>query len=532
MLREIRDYSRMAAGIIEMQRSSYPSDPVKIVREGIEKREETFLQTTEKVIFQNPNHPYLRMFRLAGCEFQDLARQVRSDGLDRTLLHLHDAGIYLRHDEWKGKMPIVRSGVVIPARVEDFRNPMVEGWMQNSSSGSTGKPIRSSRSTAALIHAGVYQMLRALEFGDPGCLWIDVKGILPSPSGLNSVLRGRRGGTPIDRWFTAGSAFADHWHYRFLTSAMVTIGNCFGARAPYPEYLPYNDFLPIAEYIAKRRAEGRTCFIHGFASPLVRIAAAALDKGLDISGAIFMCGGEALSPAKRKVFETAGARAFSSYVISEVGHVGAACGQMAGSCVHLFEDAIAAIGIRRPDVDDDDPDMKSLHFTTLAPYAPNVFINAEMDDDGVIGPALCDCAYSRSGFRRQIDRINSFAKANPQGATFHRNDLVDVIEQILPLRLGGKPGDYQLMECEAANGQTQVRLLVSPRAGVGDTSRVRELFLTVMRPRWNGAMATREWIFSEGVEVVIAEPIATRTGKVHPVRLLSAYARTEETNGR
>jgi hypothetical protein len=175
--------------------------------------------------------------------------------------------------------------------------------------------------------------------------------------------------------------------------------------------------------------------------------------------------------------------------------------------------------------------MKSLHFTTLAPHAPNVFINVEMDDDGVIGPAPCDCVYSRSGFRRQIDRINSFAKANPQGATFHRNDLVDVIEQILPSRLGGKPGDYQLMECEAANGQTQVRLLVSPRVGVGDPARVRDVFLTVMRPRWNGAVATREWIFSDGVEVVIAEPIATRTGKVHPVRLLSAYARPEGSNG-
>jgi hypothetical protein len=523
MLAELRDYGRIAAGIARMQREPLCSDPEKFVRDRLLNRQNAFLDVVQRVIFSQPHHPYYQMFQLAGCEFGDLAGQIRRGGLEGTLSRLRQEGVYLSHNEWKGKVPIVRSGREIPGGAGRFTNPLVYGWLENSSSGSTGAPVLSARSSAALADGRLYQMLRAREFATARCAWIDVKPILPAPYGLNSALRGRRAGTPIERWFSAESAFRDHAHYRILTRALVMLGNVFGAAAPYPIYLPRNDFSPVAEYIARRRAEGRDCMVHGFASPLVRIAGVALEKGYDISGTVFFCGGEALSPAKRRVFESAGARAFSSYTISEIGNIGAACRNMTGSCVHLFEDSVAVIGVRRPAAYPGDGELNSLHFTTLVPHAPNVFINVEMDDSGVIETASCDCVYSRLGLTHRIDRITSFGKATPQGTTFHCTDLAEVMEQILPARLGGGPGDFQLVECEAANGQTQVRLHVSPRCGLTDSARIRRVFLEIMRPLWGGAVATREWIHSGGVEVVIAEPLATRTGKVHPVRLLNAY---------
>jgi hypothetical protein len=528
MLNELRYYSRMVKGVAQMQRAQLPTDPEAFVREKLLHRDRSFLDVAQRVIFHTAEHPFRRMFQLAGCGFSDLAGAVERDGLERTLLRLRHEGVYLSHDEWKGKTPIVRSGEEIPATTSSFRNPLVHGWLRTSSSGSTGRPVASTHSTDSLIHACVYQMLRAREFDVENCVWIDVKPILPFPGGLNSVLRGRRVGTPVERWFSAGSAFADHGHYRTVTRAMVTLGNLLGARAPYPSYLPHNDFSSIAQYAARRHAEGRVCLIHGFASPLVRVAAVALEKGYDISGSIFFCGGEALSPAKREVFESAGARAFSSYTVSEMGHLGSACRHMAGSSVHLFEDSVAAIGVRRLVPYADDAEMNSLHFTTLTAHAPNIFVNVELDDDGVIGTETCDCVYSRLGLTRSISRINSFGKANPQGITFHRTDLIEVLERLLPARLGGGLGDYQLVECEAANGQTQLRLHVSPRTGAEDCVRIREVFLEIMRPRWAGALATREWAHSSGIDVVIAEPLATATGKVHPVRLLAAYARVRE----
>jgi hypothetical protein len=41
---------------------------------------------------------------------------------------------------------------------------------------------------------------------------------------------------------------------------------------------------------------------------LVRVAGAALNKSLDISGTLFLSGGEALTPGKLDVFEAVGAR--------------------------------------------------------------------------------------------------------------------------------------------------------------------------------------------------------------------------------
>jgi hypothetical protein len=374
-------------------------------------------------------------------------------------------------------------------------------------------------------------MLRVRECGGARCVWIDLKPILPFPGGLNSVLRGRRTGAPVERWFSAHADLLGDGHYRAVTRTLVALGNLFGAKAPYPEYLPHNDFSPVAEYMARRRADGYTPVVHGFASPMVRVASTAIEKGIDISGAIFFCGGEALSPAKLAVFERAGARALSTYTVSEIGNLGFACTHMRGSCVHLFEDSVAAIGVPRAVPFVDGADINSLHFTTLGPHAPNILINLELDDDGTIGHTTCDCVYSRVGLTHCIDQINSFGKTTPQGITFHRTDLVEVIERLLPARLGGGPGDFQIVECEAANGQTQLRLNVSPRLGVTDCGRIRDVFIEIMRPRWAGALAMREWTNSGGVEVMLAEPIATHTGKVHPVRVLGAYSRNGE-NGR
>jgi hypothetical protein len=528
MFRELHYYSRMAAGIVHLMRQPLPSDPEEFVRERLRNRETTFLQFVERVIFGTPGHPFHRMFDAAGCAFGDLAGEVRRTGLEDTLLALRRQGVYVSHDEWKGKVPIVRNGREIPATTNSFKNPLVTGWLEGSSSGSTGRPVPSVRSTALLIQSAVYQMLRARECGER-CVWIDLKPILPYFGGLNSTLRGRRTGTPVERWFTAGSAFLDHGHYLLATRSLVTLGNLFGAAAPYPEYLPHNDFSPVAEYIARRRADGRIPVLHGFASPLVRVASTAIEKDVDISGAIFICGGEALSPAKLALFDRAGVRTLSSYTVSEIGNLGFGCTNMRGSCVHIFEDSVAAIRFPKTVPYADDAGMNSLHFTTLAPHAPNILINLELDDDGVIERATCDCVYSRIGLTRRINHINSFGKTNPHGITFHRTDLAEVLERDLPERLGGGPGDYQAVECEAQNGQTQLRLHVSPRLGITDCGRIRDAFLEVMRRRWDGALATREWANSDTVEVMILEPIATRTGKVHPVRVLGAYSSIHES---
>src|SRR5258706_7627105 len=115
MLNDLGYSPRMPKGVMQLQRAQLPADPEAFVREKLLNRERSFLDVAQRVIFRTAEHPFHRMFRLAGCEFGDLAAGVRRDGLERTLLRLRQEGVYLSHDEWKGKVPIVRSGEEIPA---------------------------------------------------------------------------------------------------------------------------------------------------------------------------------------------------------------------------------------------------------------------------------------------------------------------------------------------------------------------------------------------------------------------------------
>jgi hypothetical protein len=191
-----------------------------------------------------------------------------------------------------------------------------------------------------------------------------------------------------------------------------------------------------------------------------------------------------------------------------------------GNCVHLFHDGLAVISHHRR-APLSDTEVNSLLFTPLLPFAPFVLINAEMDDSGVIEPAHCDCSFSRFGFTQQVRDISSFGKLTGQGMTLIGTDLLRILEETLPARLGGAAGDYQLVEHEGSS-QTQLTLRVSPRVRVSSAEKVRGCFLNELRKCYGGALAARTWSHAEGVDVVIAEPFSTPTGKVLPLHLLAS----------
>jgi hypothetical protein len=288
---------------------------------------------------------------------------------------------------------------------------------------------------------------------------------------------------------------------------------------PFPTYLKTNDFREAAEYVSRRRSQGARCVVESYTSPAVRVAAAALEAGLDMSGTMFLVAGEALTAAKRATIEKAGAEVYPSYPITEVGLVGHACRQMkTGNCVHLWHDGLAVISHRRR-APLSEVEVNALLFTPVRAFAPFVLINAEMDDAGVIEPASCDCLFSRLGFKQQVRDIFSFGKLTGQGMTLVGTDLVMILEEALPSRLGGAPGDYQLVEREGA-AQTQLTLRVSPRVRVSSAEKIRECFLSELRGYYGGTLAARTWSHAEAVEVVIAEPFSTITGKVLSLHLL------------
>lgn len=518
---EAKRYGRMALGIFRLARTPAIADPFRALRRNTENREANFLDLVKRTVYADLGNPYHKMLELAGCEYRDLERAVRRDGLEAALQKLLEAGVYLAHDELKGKVPIVRSGQLISAGESSFNNPLIRGQIETRSSGSRSKGTRTPHSVAAELHWEQYHALLARELGIEHDAFIAMLPILPSVAGLTVSLRGPRFGWQIRRWYAVGGNLRDSGHYRALTQTMIWIGKMAGASCHFPTYLPENDFAPVAEFIADRKAAGERCCVGGFVSPAVRVAAAARERGLDIRGTVFSVGGEALTPAKRFAIEASGAEVYPFYAMVELGPVGYACRQMkTGNCVHLFEDLVAAIS-RRKRAPLSETEVNSLLFTTLTPFASRVLINAEMDDSGIIEKVDCDCLFSRVGYGRQIRDIGSFGKLTGQGMTLAGTDVVRVLEEALPQRLGGSPGDYQLVEEESAV-QTVMTLRVSPRAGKSSPEAIRSCFLEELTRHYGGTLAARTWRHAEGVQVIIAQPFATATGKVLPLHLLSS----------
>lgn len=519
MLREAAYYARMGLGVYGLLRAPRIPDPEATVRHQMENRERHFLETARSVIFGNPQNPYHRMLRLADCGYEDLERGVNRDGLEPTLAALHRAGVYLSHDEFKCKRPIIRSGETIPADSTSFFNPLVSGYYESRSGGSRSSGTVVQQSLPNRLYRECYRHYLYKEFGLKERALVGLMPILPSGWGLGHCLYAARYGTRFQRWFAIGGTLRNSGHYRAVTRAMVVLARAMGADVPFPVYLKPDDFSQASEWLARNREKGILCWVHGLVSPCVRVAAAALEKGHDIRGTIFSVGGEALTDAKRRVIESAGAEVFPGYHIQELGQIGQACRQMnRGNCVHIMRDAVAVISYRKT-APLTDYEVNSLLFTSLLPSAPCVLINVEMDDAGVIGPASCDCTYTRAGFVEQISQIHSYGKLTGQGITLVGSEVVRILEEILPQQFGGAPGDYQLVEEEGSH-QTQILLRVSPRAGVRSVEDIKEGFLREVRKLYGGSSAYRQWQHTGAITVVIGEPYITASGKVLSLHLL------------
>jgi hypothetical protein len=219
--------------------------------------------------------------------------------------------------------------------------------------------------------------------------------------------------------------------------------------------------------------------------------------------------------------EAAGGEVFPFYAVVELGPVDYACRNMkTGNCVHLFEDLLAAISHCRV-APLSEVEVNSLMYTTLTPYASRALINAEMDDSGIIEKVDCECLFGRIGYSRQIRDIASFGKLTGLGMTLAGTDVLSILEEILPRRFGGSPGDYQLVEGEGI-AQTMMTLRVNPRTGASNADDIQRCFLDELKKLYGGTLTARMWQHAEAVHVVIAPPISTPTGKVLPLHLLGA----------
>ena len=493
-------------------------EAVAAIRRGLYERDANFLRLAERSIFGNAQSPYLPLLRRAGCELGDLQSAVRTRGLDKALLDLRAAGVYVTFEEFKGRQPIVRDGVELRTQPADFDNPLLRRGYRTQSSGSTGLGTPSWVGLdylASRVPSTVMTYASRGLIGVPSVVW---RESLPAPS-IGLILEDAKAGHFFERWFAPplDRSVRSSITSRIATELIVAAARMGGARVPRPEPLPYDDALVIARWAERRLAEYGVCVVRAGVSNAVRIAVAAAEASVDLTGATLYGGGEPTTEAKVDAIEQSGARWLPGYAVSEVGRVGSACVNPADvTDLHYLKYAVALIQYPRG-VPGTNRTVDAFNFTSVLDGSPKVLLNAEFDDYGILETRRCGCAYEDVGLTEHIRQVFSFGKLTGEGVTLVESDMLNVLEHVLPDRFGGTAVDYQLIEEEDDRGLTTLTLVVSPSVPLTDSDEVVRTVLVALGTSGLHRDVRSIWGQASTLRIRRADPQMTLGGKVSPL---------------
>jgi hypothetical protein len=490
-----------------------------VLRHRLAHREENFLETLRRTVFEQPPGVWRQLFQQAGCHYADLERMVRTDGVEGTLRALRRGGVGLTFEEFKGRAPITRGGREIPAGTHAFDNPLQSGAFSVSTGGSTGRGRTVDIDVehlwdsvpSRLLNDSIHGFL-----GVPMALWFDG---LPG-NGPNGLLGRVAYNAVPERWFSplevAGSRPA--LRFRLAQSAILATARASGVRLPPPEAVSLEDADHVARWAGEaiRRAGG--CGIRTMVSRALRIALAAEELGIDLTGAVISGGGEPPTPAKVAAVRRTGARWVSNYSMQEIGPVGHGCAAAIDeNDLHLQRHHVALITHPRQ-VPGFDVQVDAFQLTTLLPSSRKLMINVELDDYGIVEERRCGCPWDALGFHTHIRGVRSFRKLTGEGMTLIGTDMVRILEDVLPSRFGGSPLDYQLLEEEDERGFTRLSILVHPRLTLHNEGEVVDAVLSSLGAGGaDAATSGRIWAQAKTLRVKRSPPIWTNRGKLMPL---------------
>jgi hypothetical protein len=507
-------FARYVAGLRAFLRRPLSAEQSRLViQRQLERREETFLQIVQAAIYGNPRSPYRPLLEHAGARFEDLARMVRVDGVERSLDTLYDAGVRVSIDEFKGRKPIERPGLSIAIRPADFDNPLLTRHYETRSGGSRGVGTRVTMDLDLVAHEAAYYHQYFEMFGlrgRPVGAWRDV---LPASAGLRAILRYVKLGQPVEKWFTQHHPRSPAWRFRLVTAFTVHGGRWWGVPIPAPQYVPIGEARQVARWLAAAKQRGVPAVLDTQSGSAVRVCLAAEEEGLDISDTFFRLGSEPFTPAKARVLRRCGCEAGCNYHSAETGVIGMTCEtRVEPDEVHVMSDAFGVIQRRR--AAGSGVELGALAYTSLLPACPKVLLNVELGDCAVLDERRCGCAWERLGFTRHLRGIRSYEKLTAAGMTFLGTELMQLVEEVLPGRFGGGPTDYQFLEEEQPDGLTRVTLIVSPRVGLVPDMEVIAAVLQFLGSYPGGALMAGIWRDSGTLHVERREPYVTSASKI------------------
>lgn len=512
----IGSLARFAVGLPPYLRAPLDAATCRaVVAAGQAHRLRNFLSTLERAIFARPASPYRRLLMHAGITLADIRQLATADGIEPALQTLYDAGVYVTLDEFKGRKPIVRGSLSLAVGSRDFDNPLRSGQLELQTGGSRSAGTRIYADLAHYAHDAAYDFhfLEAHGHLDrPYALW---RPTPPYGAGIKAALSHLKLGLPVERWFTQRRhSWAARGKAHRLLLEYARLASLAGPhRLPRPEHVPEDQAIEVARWLAEKKRHGRPGLLNTTASSGVRVASAALAAGLDIADSHFRFGGEPLSRGKAAVVARAGALPVCHYTMGETGRIGLACACPEGpDDVHMLTDKIAVI--TRPWRGGTGPSVAINVHSSVQPSTPKLLLNVESNDYGLLQERSCGCSLERLGYRLHMRQIRSVDKLTSEGMTFIGNDLIRLIEEVLPAGFGGGPTDWQLVEIEE-DGLPKVVLHASPDLGRLDEAAVLDRVVRFLNEIPNASDDYGErWRRAGTLRLVRKPPIATGASKL------------------
>lgn len=493
------------------------ADCQRITAEAQRARDDNFLLLLQRAIYDNPRCPYAALLRHAGAEFGDVEKNVRADGIEAAMATLYDAGVYLDFEEFKGKKPIERPGLRLEPKPEDFDSPLLTRDFEVQSSGSAGPRRRMAVDLELLVLESAVRSIYLTELGvqdRPRALW---RSVPPGAAGIKHSLRSAKMGRPLERWFspTRSRWTSDLWPSALFLKTAVLAGRTTGGSIPSPEYVGLDNPEPVARWVEEQVQAGTPPLLSTSASSGVRLAT----TGRNFSGAVFELGGESITQAKVDAIHASGATTTNGYALSETGNLGAAClHRKAIDEIHLISAKIAVT--QRPVTTLDGSTVNALMLTTIHPSTPKLLLNVDVGDYGVMPEGSCGCALEKMSFGPRLHTIRSYEKLTAGGMHFIGSDVLTILEEVLPARHGGVPGDYQLIE-EEHEGLSRVTIAAHPTAELRNVDAMPATVLDYLSSRSRGGrMMADQWRQSGSLRVVRKAPFVTESGKTPPIRVM------------
>jgi hypothetical protein len=507
-----------------------PAAAPAVLKQALQTREQRFLAQARARIYPEPDSPYAKLLRYAGCEVSDLDASLRRDGLDTTLVKLARAGVYLMPNEFKAKTDVVRGSLRFRVRVEDLAPRRARDSPPSfvtQSSGSSNRPVRAVTSLAWQMAEtpamGVFLAAHALLAHRHAVYEPMLAGVA---AGIQAAMMMARLGIPIERWF-ARQVPVENWlegaYFWTTAQELALAGSWFGPGFARPEVLPPDGLERIVRWVEQCRRENQPACIRTVASNAARIARTAIAIGASLTGCTFIASGEPLTTAKRRVIAAAGAAVTVGWGY-EPGPVwvGFGCGNPAhGDEMHILRHTLAVIQHPELSAEAGGEQIRPLLFTTLYPSAARLQINVSNGDCATLFERDCGCALQRAGLNLHVHTVGSFEKLTSEGFAYSYDALYELLETKLPDAFGGGAGDYQILEEEGADGQTFVTLLVDPAVGQVDEGRLLErLAAELAKGSRSNRFMTGVWRDAGTLRVRRAPPIVSARGKVLPLRMV------------